>query len=218
MPLYLAEDLRGSPRSSPSKWPAQIEVTTVFKCVVNRWERRRSRAVWELWRKREMETWGWREIDSCEYPAMVKSLGALALALFCNCFVLCFAATEGYVWVLCYEAAGIHCLRLWLITTKYHVDVPVWEVVWDHIDVPGLCRTGPHLTGYSTLEGWLHLIPAIALGRVGPPPLSDNLEELALVSVVSWSPRTWTCESWLCYSSTQPLYHLLALAIVNIGH
>lgn len=70
---------------------------------------------------------------------MVKSLGTLALALFYTCFVLWYAATEGHVWALCYEAVGISCLY----PDSYYLDTMwlylVWEAVWNYIDVPGLC-------------------------------------------------------------------------------
>lgn len=157
-----------------------------------------------------------RQLWVSSYGEIPGSVGTcFVLQLFCP-VVCCYRGL--CLGALLWSSRDPLSMSMTLITTKYHVDVPVCEVVWDHIDVPGLCRTGPPLTGYSTLEGWLHLIPAIALGRVNPPPLSDNIEELALVSLVSRPPRTWTCDSWLCYSSTQPLYHLLAPEIVNIGH
>lgn len=52
----------------------------------------------------------------------------------------------------------------------------------DHLDVQGLCRSGPTLTERSALESWAHLLPLTALRRVTPTPHSGSTVELALMA------------------------------------
>lgn len=59
--------------------------------------------------------------------------------------------------------------------------VRVWTATWDHLDVQGLCRTAPPLTGCGVLESWTHLSPTgYSTLEVGPAPHLDNTAELVV--------------------------------------
>lgn len=58
----------------------------------------------------------------------------------------------------------------------------------DHVTSRGCAKRAPLLPERGALESWLHLSPAAALGRAGPAPRPNRIEELALVVAV-WVSR-----------------------------
>jgi hypothetical protein len=111
-----------------------VGATTVCKYVVIRWERKRSRAPWTLWREMELETRERGGGACCEWSApppgaMVRSQPKLPLRAMSG-------SMDSRGWYQC----------LWLILSLEHMGRSlVWPATGDHIDVQGLCRSRPSL-------------------------------------------------------------------------
>lgn len=80
---------------------------------------------------------------------------------------------HGHVWVCGHAVAGV---GPWLVVSVETMGKSlVWAVAWNHMNVQGLCRTGPG-------PPWLHTIQH--LGEQAPVPCLSSTVELALV--VRW--------------------------------
>lgn len=76
--------------------PGRVGTMTMYRCVVEKWERRKSRVVHAPWREAELKTW-------CEGQA---DMGSLCCHLG-PCDIQACAAAKGHVWVCDSIAAGV---------------------------------------------------------------------------------------------------------------
>jgi hypothetical protein len=136
----------------------------VCKCEVYRWERKRSRTVWALWREMEPGTQGWREVAWCEQPALLPK----AMVKF-QAMLLLKAMSVGS-WSC--NSRGL-CQCLWpMLPPKVPPKLPL------------------PLTGYSTQESRPCTLPG-QHSRAGSVSGSGNEPAWSLICLESWHGCGW---------------------------